>query len=122
TLVTSGALGLVENVLPEMLGALPTRKFGLDAHVTFQYDEDETVTLPAGTKIVALPNGAKSSSKVSQVVAECAQKDATTLTCHRSFGLKSRFTDPEQYKQLRGTLAAMGQIARQPVILAAGGK
>jgi transglutaminase-like putative cysteine protease len=122
TLVTSGALGLVENVLPEMLGALPTRKFGLDAHITFQYDEDETVTLPPGTKIVALPNGAKTSSKVSQVVAECAQKDATTLTCHRSFALKSRFIDPDQYKQLRGTLASMGQIARQPVILAAGGK
>jgi len=122
TLVTSGALGLVENVLPEVLGALTSRKYGLDAHVTFQYDEDETVTLPPGTKVVALPNGAKSSSKVSQVVAECAQKDATTLTCHRSFALKSRFIDPDQYKQLRGTLASLGQIARQPVILAAGGK
>src|SRR5262249_11916630 len=31
TLVTSGALGLIENVLPEMIGALPERAYGLDA-------------------------------------------------------------------------------------------
>ncbi len=120
TLVTSGALGLVENVLPQVLGALPTRKYGLDAHVTFQYDEDETITLPSDTKIVALPNSAKVESKVAAVVAECTRKDATTLTCHRSFQLKSRFIDPASHKELRGSLASLGQIARQPVILAGG--
>ncbi|HUJ57050.1 MAG TPA: DUF3857 domain-containing protein [Kofleriaceae bacterium] len=120
TLVTSGALGLVENVLPQLLGALPSRRFGLDAHVTFQYDEDETIALPAGTKVVALPNPAKTSSKVSEVVAACTQTGATTLSCHRSFQLKTRFIDPAQYKELRGALASLGQIARQPVILAGG--
>jgi transglutaminase-like putative cysteine protease len=118
TLVTSGALGLVENFLPEVLGALPTRKYGLDAHVTFEYDEDETVTLPADVKLVALPSSAKVSSKVSEVVAECAKQSPTQMSCHRSFQLKTRFVDPEQYKALRGALAALGQIARQPVILA----
>ena len=120
SVVTSGALGLVENVMPQLLGAEPNRKYGLDAHITFQYDQDETITLPADTKIVALPNAAKSSSKVSQLDALCTKKDATTVTCHRSFQLKSRFIDTTQYKELRGALAAMGQIARQPVIL--GGK
>ncbi len=120
TLVTSGALGLVENVLPQAFGALPTRKFGLDAHVTFQYDEDETVTLPPDTKVMALPNDAKTQSKVSQVTATCTKQDATTVTCHRSFQLKSRFIDPNQYKELRVALASLGQIARQPVILAGG--
>jgi transglutaminase-like putative cysteine protease len=120
TLVTSGALGLVENVMPQVLGAMPERKYGLDAHVTFQYDEDETITLPSDAKVVALPNPAKAESKVSSVVADCSRKDATTLACHRSFQLKSRFIDPAAYKQLRGTLASLGQVARQPVILAGG--
>ncbi len=120
SVVTSGALGLVENVMPQLLGADPNRKYGLDAHVTFEYDEDETITLPAETKIVALPNQAKSASKVSQLDAICSKKDATTVTCHRSFQLKSRFIDTTQYKELRGALASMGQIARQPVILAGG--
>jgi len=120
TLVTSGALGLVEGALPQVLGALPTRKYGLDAHITFQYDEDETITLPSDTKIVALPNTAKVESKVSSVTAECARKDGATIACHRSFQLKSRFIDPNQYKELRGSLASLGQIARQPVILAGG--
>jgi len=120
TLVTSGALGLIENFMPRVLGALPTRKYGLDAHITLEYDEDETITLPDGTKLVALPNPAKASSAVTQVVASCEQKSPTTLACHRSFQLKSRFIDTEQYKTLRGALASLGQIARQPVILEGG--
>ena len=117
SVVTSGALGLVETVLPQMLGADASRKYGLDAHVTFEYDQDETITLPANTTIAALPNVAKSSSKVSQLEASCSSKDATTVVCHRSFQLKSRFIDTNQYKELRSAIAAMGQIARQPVIL-----
>jgi transglutaminase-like putative cysteine protease len=122
TLVTSGALGLVENLLPQVLGALPTRKFGLDAHLTFQYDEDETITLPADTKVVALPNPARAENKVSAVVADCTKSGDSTISCHRSFQLKSRFIDTAQYKELRGALASLGQIAKQPVILAQGGK
>ena len=120
TLVTSGALGIVENLLPEVLGALPTRKFGLDAHVTFQYDQDETIKLPAGTQLRALPNPATKASKVSQVTATCTKKDATTISCHRSFQLKSRFIAPNDYVQLRGALASLTQIARQPLILDGG--
>jgi hypothetical protein len=121
TLVTSGALGLVEGLLPQALGALPTRRYGLDAQVTFQYDQTETITLPADTKIVALPNPAKASNKVSQITAACTKTNATTIHCKRSFQLKSRFVDPTQYKSLRSALASLVQIARQPVILAAGG-
>jgi len=118
--VTSGALGLVENVMPQLLGSEPSRKYGLDAHVTFQYDQDETITLPTGTNVVALPNDAKAASKSSSLVASCAKSDATTVKCHRSFQLKSRFLDPSQYKELRSALASMSQVARQPVILAGG--
>ena len=120
TLVTSGALGLVENVLPELLGALPTRKYGLDAHVTFEYVQDETISLPPTLKIVALPNAATTENAVSQVTSSCTQKDPTTVTCHRAFELKSRFIDPQQYTRLRGALASLGQVARQPVILGGG--
>ncbi len=120
SVVTSGALGLVENLLPQLLGSDPNRKYGLDAHVTFQYDQDETITLPAGTNVLALPNDAKASSKASSLVASCAKADATTVKCHRSFQLKSRFIDTTQYKELRGSIGAMGQVARQPVILAGG--
>jgi hypothetical protein len=120
SIVTSGALGLVENVLPRILGADPTRKFGLDAHVTFEYDQDETITLPAGMKIVALPNAATTSNKTTELAATCTSKDATTVVCHRSFALKSRFVDTSAYKQLRSALASLGQIARQPVILQGG--
>jgi transglutaminase-like putative cysteine protease len=122
TLVTSGALGLVENVLPQVLGATPTRKYGLDAQVTFRYDQTETITVPADTKILALPNPAKASNQVSQLSASCTKKDATTITCARSFQLKSRHIDPTQYKSLRTSVASLAQIARQPVILASGGK
>jgi Domain of Unknown Function with PDB structure (DUF3857)/Transglutaminase-like superfamily len=120
SIVTSGSLGLVENVLPQLLGADPTRKFGLDAHVTFEYDQDETITLPPGMQIVALPNAATTSNNVSDLAATCTSKDATTVVCHRSFALKSRFIDTTQYKQLRSSLASLGQIARQPVILKGG--
>ena len=120
SVVTSGALGLVETALPQVLGALPTRKYGLDAHVTFEYDQDETITLPAGTNVIALPNEAKASNKVSLMASTCTRDGATTVKCHRSFQLKSRFIDPIAYKELRGSLASLGQIAKQPVIL--GGK
>jgi hypothetical protein len=120
SVVTSGALGLVENLLPQMLGSDPNRKYGLDAHVTFQYDQDETITLPAAMKVLALPNDAKASSKASSLVASCTQADATTVKCHRSFQLKSRFVDTTQYKELRRAIGSMGQVARQPVILAGG--
>ncbi len=122
TIVTSGALGLVENALPQLLGATPNRKFGLDAQVTFQYDQTETITLPADTKILALPNPAKASSAVTQMSSSCTKKDATTITCARSFALKSRRIDPTQYKSLRTSVASLAQIARQPVVLASGGK
>lgn len=120
TVVTSGALGLVENVLPQVLGATPTRKYGLDAMVTFRYDQTETITVPADTKILALPNPAKAANNVSQLTASCTKKDATTITCERSFQLKSRFINPAQYKSLRTAVASLAQIARQPVILAGG--
>jgi len=120
TLVTSGALGLVENVLPQALGALPTRKYGLDAQVTFQYDQTETITLPANTKLIALPNAARAANQVSQLEASCTKKDATTLLCHRTFQLKSRHVNPTAYKSLRGAVASLAQTARQPVILAGG--
>ncbi|MEP6863047.1 MAG: DUF3857 domain-containing protein [Deltaproteobacteria bacterium] len=120
SVVTSGALGLVENVMPRLLGSDPSRKYGLDAHVTFQYDQDETITLPADAKVVALPNDAKAASKTSSLEASCQQADATTVKCHRSFALKSRFIDPNQYKELRSAIGSMGQVARQPVILAGG--
>jgi hypothetical protein len=120
SVVTSGALGLVENVMPRLLGSQPSRKFGLDAHVTFEYDQDETITLPADTKVLALPNDAKASSGASNLVASCAKADATTVKCHRSFQLKSRFIDPNQYKLLRNALGSMSQVARQPVILEGG--
>jgi transglutaminase-like putative cysteine protease len=120
TIVTSGALGLVENVLPQLLGQTPTRKYGLDAQVTFQYDQTETITVPAGTKILALPNPAKASNSVSQLSSSCTKKDATTITCQRSFALKSRHISPAQYSALRTSVASLAQIARQPVILAGG--
>ncbi|HEY5946134.1 MAG TPA: DUF3857 domain-containing protein [Kofleriaceae bacterium] len=120
TLVTSGALGLVENALPRMIGSQPTRKYGLDAQVTFRYDQTETITLPADTKILALPNPASKTNQVSSVTASCTKKDATTIACQRSFQLKSRHIDPTQYKALRGALSSLTQIARQPVILAGG--
>ncbi len=120
TLVTSGALGLVEAVMPQVLGGLSERKYMLDAQMTFQYDQDETVTLPAGTKIAALPNVAKLSNKVTSVDASCTQPTPATLVCHRSFALRSRFIEPAQYAQLRNVVATLGRVARQPVIL--GGK
>ena len=118
TLVTSGALGLVEGVLPRILGSAPTRKYTLDAHVTFQYDQDETVTLGSGMKVVALPNPARTGNKVSTLDASCTQQDATTIVCHRSFALRSRFVEPAAYESLRGVIATLGRIAHQPVILA----
>lgn len=118
TLVTSGALGLVENVMPRVLGGATTRKYTLDAHVTFQYDQDETVMLGSGMKVVALPNPAKAGNNVSTLDASCTQKDATTIACHRSFALRSRFVEPAAYESLRGVIATLGRIAHQPVILA----
>jgi hypothetical protein len=120
TLVTSGALGLVENVLPQVVGSAPSRKYTLDAHITFQYDQDETVTLAPGVKVLALPNPAKAGTKVSMLDTSCTQKDPTTITCHRSFALKSRFIEPAAYAALRDVLGTLGRVAHQPVILQGG--
>jgi hypothetical protein len=120
SVVTSGALGLVETALPQVLGALPNRKYGLDAHVTFEYDQDETINLPAGTNVIALPNPGKAANKVSLMDSSCTKESATVVKCHRGFQLKSRFIDPVAYRELRGSLSSLGNIARQPVIL--GGK
>ena len=118
--MTSGSLGLVENVLPQVLGAQPTRKYGLDAQVTFEYDQTETIKLPPDTKIVALPNAAQSANKVSSVTSSCTKQDATTISCKRTFQLKSRHIAPDEYKTLRTSLASMALIGHQPVILAGG--
>jgi hypothetical protein len=117
TLVTSGALGLVENVMPRVLGGLTARKYMMDAQVTFQYEQDETITLPAGTKIAALPNAAKSANKVTTMEAGCTQRSATTLQCKRTFSLKSRYIQPDDYSQLRSVVSTLDRVARQPVIL-----
>lgn len=117
TAVISGALGVVEGTLPRLLGALPTRKYTLDARVTFQYDEDETVKLPAGMRVVALPNTVQAKSAVSALTVGCKRDGNRTLSCHRSFQLKSRFIRPHDYAGLRAAVAKMGRVAHQPVIL-----
>jgi hypothetical protein len=123
TVVTSGALGLVEYYLPSLLGGAPARKYTLDAQIPFQFDQVETITLPGDTRVAALPNPAQSVNQVSSLSATCSVVDAHTLECKRSFQMKTRYIDPRQYLELRGVMAQLAQIARQPVILgAAGGK
>lgn len=122
TIVTSGALGVVEAVLPQLLGSLPSRKYSLDAQMTFRYDQDETVTIPAAMKIVAMPNDAKVDDTISTLASSCKRTSTTQLDCHRSFALKSRFIQPAQYTKLRSTVASMARVGRQPVVLQGGGK
>src|SRR5581483_3542662 len=71
TVVTSGALGLDAMLAPGLAG-VPTRKYALDWIATFEWDQDEVVTLPAGLKARALPNDARGSNAVSLVDAHCA--------------------------------------------------
>jgi transglutaminase-like putative cysteine protease len=120
TLVTSGALGIVENLLPRAFGTLESRKYGLDAHVTFEYDQEESVTLPPELQVLALPNPASASSKIAQLSATCTKTSPTALECKRSFQLESRFVDPNGYQELRRAFANLSQIARQPIILTGG--
>ncbi len=122
TVVTSGAFGLAQHILPSMLGSLPKRKYGLDASTTLRFEEEETVTLPAGSEILALPNAVDFDQKVSSVVARCDRDDATTVTCRRAFELKSRYVKPGQYAKLKEALSAIVQVARQPIILGAEGR
>jgi hypothetical protein len=122
SIVTSGALGVVELALPRMIGSLPARKFALDASVTFRYDQDEEVTIPADMKIVALPNDTKIDDAISMLASSCKRTSATRMDCHRSFALKSRFIQPGQYTKLKATVATLGRVARQPVVLSGGGK
>ena len=117
TLVTSGALGLVEAAMPMVVGGQVERNYTLDAQVSFEYDEDETVMLPAGTKIIAMPNDAKADNQVSNVTASCTHKSPTEIDCHRSFQLRSRFVEPAQYIKLRELVATLGRVARQPIVL-----
>lgn len=122
TIVTSGALGIVELALPQIIGSLPSRKFALDASMTFRYDQDEEISIPADMTIVALPNDTKTDDSISTLASSCKRASATRLDCHRSFALKSRFIQPSQYTQLRATVASLGRVARQPVVLSGGDK
>jgi transglutaminase-like putative cysteine protease len=117
TIVTSGALGIVEAIMPQFLGSLPSRKYTLDAQMTFRYDQDETVTLPSDMKIVAMPNDAKADDAVTAMTSSCKRTSATQMQCNRSFALKSRFIQPAQYAKLRGAVATMARVARQPVVI-----
>ena len=94
TLVTSGALGLVENALPQVLGAMPTRKYGLDAQVTFRVrpDRDDHAAGRHEDRRAA-ERGEDRRTRSRQMTSSCTKKDATTIKCHRSFQLKSRFID-----------------------------
>jgi transglutaminase-like putative cysteine protease len=120
TVVTSGSLGVVEAFLPQFLGSLPKRKYTLDAQMTFRWDQEESVTVPAEMKIMALPNDAKADDAVSSLSSSCKRTNATKLECHRSFALKSRFIKPESYTKLRDAVSAMARVGRQPVVI--GGK
>jgi transglutaminase-like putative cysteine protease len=122
TIVTSGALGIVEAILPQLLGSLPSRKYSLDAQMTFRYDQDEVVTLPAAMKIVAMPNDAKTDDTISTLSSSCKRTSPTQLDCHRSFSLKSRFIKPAQYTKLRATVASLARVGRQPVVISGGAK
>jgi transglutaminase-like putative cysteine protease len=122
TIVTSGALGIVEAILPQLLGSLPSRKYALDAQMTFRYDQDEVVTLPADMKIVAMPNDAKIDDSISTLASSCKRTSATQLDCRRSFSLKSRFIQPAQYAKLRSTVASLARVGRQPVVISGGAK
>lgn len=122
SIVTSGALGVVELVLPRMIGSLPSRKFALDANMTFRYDQDEEVTIPADMKIVAMPNDTRTDDAISTLASSCKRVSATRMDCHRSFALKSRFIQPAQYTKLKTTMASLGRVARQPVVLSGGAK
>ncbi len=117
TIVTSGALSLAHHLLPSMLGSLAKRKYGLDANTTLRLEEEETIELPAGTKLLALPNSVDSDQEVSSVASSCKRGKAGKVTCHRLFELKSRYVKPEQYAKLKEALAAIVQVARQPIIL-----
>ena len=122
TVVTSGALGIVEAILPQLIGSLPSRKYSLDAKMTFRYDQDEQVTLPAEMKVVAMPNDAKTDDSIATLQSSCKRTSATQLDCHRSFSLKSRFIQPAQYTKLRTTVASLARVGRQPVVISGGAK
>ena len=62
---------------------MPTRKYGLDAQVTFQYDQTETITLPAEHEDHRAAERGAAANKVSQIASSCTKKDATTITCQR---------------------------------------
>jgi hypothetical protein len=124
TVVTSGAVGMVEYYLPALLGGAPTRKYSLDTEMTFAYDQTEIIHLPEGLAVAALPNDARTSNKVSSLSTHCAARDPRTVECRRSFELRSRYVDTHQYLELRGLTAQLAQIGRQPLVLSAakGGK
>jgi hypothetical protein len=116
TVVTSGALGL-DAWLGPALGGLASRKYTLDARSTLQWSQDEVISLPPGMKVQALPNDAHSANAVSQVDSHCGRSAGGTISCHRSFQIKTRFIDPAKYAELRQVLSDVAILSRQPVIL-----
>ena len=120
TLVTSGALGLVENVLAASARRLAIAGFALDAQITFQYDEDETVTLPAvdEDRRVAQRREGRQHGQRDGVVVHADEPDDGRMPplvraeepLHRS----------GPYTELAHPLASLSRIARQPIVLAGG--
>ena len=57
---------------------------------------------------------------MSQVDSHCSSAaGGGTITCHRTFQIKTRFIDPKQYSELKKVLTQVAVISRQPVILEA---
>ena len=121
SLVTSGSLGLVENVLPQVLGAQHDAQVRPRCAGDVRVRPDRNDQAAARTRRSSRCRMRRSRrTRSRRSTSSCTKQDATTIACKRTFQLKSRHIDPTQYKTLRTTLASLALIGHQPVIL--GGK
>ena len=119
SLVTSGSLGLVENALPQVLGAHADAQVRprCAGHVRVRPDRDDHAARRHQGRRAAERDAVVEQGLADDVVVQEAGCDDDRVQAR--FQLKSRHIDPTQYKTLRGSLASLALIAHQPVILAA---
>lgn len=120
------SLGVLELISRSVFASasLPERQYPWKLGFTFGATEDETITLPAGYTIKAVPDAVEKSygpieyrmTYTSDLPVDLDQ-GGTQVTYRKQLLLKAKEMSPEEYKQLKEVLQASSKTARGEIIL-----
>lgn len=120
------ALGVFDLISASVFGSasLPEREFPWRLGFTFGATEEETITLPPGYKLKAVPDAVDKSygpieyrMTYSSSLPEDLEQGGTRTTYRKEMLIKSKQMSPDEYKLLKEVLQASAKTARGEIIM-----